>query len=177
MSDRPATTSESTGPSVLLVAVLVAIGGVALLGIVAFGLATGSDTGPSTSDDATVTAEDAWASVSVDTAAAYVTLDNSGGPDTLVGASSPAADTVSLMLETEAPGSHDGDHSARLELPTGTTTLGPGVAHVMLEDLTEPVEPGQTIELRLEFDHADPLTVDAKVLDWDEVVDRLDNVS
>lgn len=121
-----------------------------------------------------VAARDAWASVTTDVAAAYVTLDNPGDPDTVVNVTSPAAETVSIMLESGDPGGHDGDHPEEMELRTGATALEPGEAHIMLEDFTEPLQPGDVIELTLELEHGAPLTVQAKVLPWDDVVDRLD---
>lgn len=121
-----------------------------------------------------VTAHNAWSSATTDVAAVYATIDNPGDPDTVVDITSPAAQTVSVMEESGAHGSHDGDRSSRTELPEGTTTFEPGKAHIMLEDFTEPPKPGDVIELTLELENGPPLTVQAEVLDWDEVVDRLD---
>lgn len=122
----------------------------------------------------TVSVSNAWLSESGDVAAGYVTFENSGDDDVLVGLSSPAAGQVSLM-EDDGGGGHDGDDFTDFEVPPGTTVLEPGSAHIMFEDLVEPLEPGATVELVLEMEQAGSLTVDAEVLDWDEVVDRLDN--
>lgn len=45
----------------------------------------------------------------------------------------------------------------------GTTELAPGGYHVMLMDLVNPLEPGQSVALTLTFEKAGELTVNAEV--------------
>lgn len=122
----------------------------------------------------TMSVSDAWLSESGDVAAAYITVENSGDDDVLVGVTSPAAQTVSVM-EDSGDGGHQGGDITSFDVPSGTTVMEPGVAHIMLEDLVEPLAPGESVELALEFEQAGTVTVEAEVLDWDGVVDRLDS--
>jgi copper(I)-binding protein len=117
----------------------------------------------------TMTATDAWArpSTSMDLAgAAYVTITNgTGTDDALVGASSPAAQTVEVH-ETVA-----GDSGMMGMQPVGSVPipaggaleLKPGAYHIMLIDLTQELKAGDTIQLTLTFEKAAPVTVTAEV--------------
>lgn len=139
--------------------------------------ATGSGSaaaGSGAGGDAGVTVQDAWVSASLDVGAAYVTLENTGEDDVLVGASSDVAQDVSVMGEGgENPGSHDGAETT-VEVPPGVTEITPGVAHIMLEGLEEELEPGDTVSIELELEHAGTIPVEAEVLEWSEVVDRVE---
>jgi periplasmic copper chaperone A len=54
----------------------------------------------------------------------------------------------------------------RVALPAGQSVeLKPGGLHVMLINLTGPIEPGSTIEITLDFETAPDLTVTAEVRD------------
>ena len=51
-----------------------------------------------------------------------------------------------------------------LDLPAGqAVALAPGGLHVMLVDLREPLRAGQTVRMRLRFQNAPPLDVEAPV--------------
>jgi periplasmic copper chaperone A len=53
---------------------------------------------------------------------------------------------------------------AQIDLPAGETVgLVPGGLHIMLFDLVDDLEPGDTFELTLDFEHAESLTVTAEV--------------
>lgn len=116
-----------------------------------------------------IRAEDPWSrpSMGMDRAGAvYVTLVNeSGREDALLGAASDAAATVEIH-ETKADASgmmamHPVD---RISLVSGgRTELKPGGYHVMLIGLTAPLAVGDTIEVTLRFEHAQPLTIIAPV--------------
>jgi protein SCO1/2 len=122
----------------------------------------------------TLSVSDAWMSESGDIAAGYVTIENSGEADVIVGVTSPAAETISVMAGDGSTGGHTGDGMTSYDVPSGTTVLEPEVDHIMFEDLVEPLSPGDTVEFELELEQAGPIPVEAEVLDWDEVVDRLD---
>lgn len=93
---------------------------------------------------------------------AYLTLHNGGTEDDrLVSVSSPAAGRMAIhdmvmegdtMKMTPLP---DG-----LPLPAGeTVTLEPSGKHLMLMDLTGPLTEGETLDVTLTFERADPVTV------------------
>ncbi len=55
---------------------------------------------------------------------------------------------------------------AQIELPAGEAVeLKPGGYHVMLIDLVAPLEVGSTVQVTLQFEKADPMTVDVPVRD------------
>ena len=57
-------------------------------------------------------------------------------------------------------------HPEGFEIPAGgTLELKPGGKHVMLLGLVKPLAVGDTIELTLNFDGSDPITVSVPVLD------------
>jgi copper(I)-binding protein len=110
-----------------------------------------------------------------DPTAGYVVIHNAGGNDTLVGASSPAA-TVELQQRVGATDDEPGElvTVTELDIPGFTDTrLQPGADQLLLTDLAEPLAPGDTIQLTLEFDRAGSVTVDAEVATYLDIADRL----
>lgn len=100
-------------------------------------------------------------------AAGYMVL-GVGAQETLLGASSPGAEAVSL--HTTEDGSMTSVDS--LELPAGgDLRLQPGGDHLMLEGLVQPLEPGQTVELTLEMEQAGEVVVEAEVVAYVDVLD------
>jgi periplasmic copper chaperone A len=96
-----------------------------------------------------------------------MTLANRGdGDDELVAASTPAALAVELHL-TEV----DDDRTSMgvaetIPLPAGEeVAFRPGRTHLMLVVPDETVRTGGTLELVLEFERSDPLTLDVPVVD------------
>lgn len=119
---------------------------------------------------------DAWAAETDALAAVYLTVDNGGEADRLIGAETGVAGDVSVMGHGGAdPATHgapgDGD-VVDMAVPPGRTELAPGGSHVMLGSLTRPLRPGDRIPLTLEFDRAGTRSVDVEILAWDQVVDR-----
>lgn len=103
-------------------------------------------------------------------AAVYLTIEQRGGDDRLVGASSPVAGAVSLHEMEPLPGGGLMLSTDSIELPSGTTvSLEPFGSHVMLEELVEPLVAGVRVALVLEFDRADPVEVDVEVIDLDRL--------
>ncbi len=130
-----------------------------------------------------IVVSDAWSRPAADTAVVYATIRNRGSvADRLLEASSPVATRAELheSFETKTPetktpdapmGATSMDAMPADAMPTGdammsmkplssipiaargTTALGPGGYHVML-DLRRPIKAGETIPLRLRFAHA-----------------------
>jgi periplasmic copper chaperone A len=118
---------------------------------------------------------DAFVGADADPTAGYVVIQNGGGNDTLVGASSPSA-TVEIQERVGATDDDPGElvTVTELEIPGFTDTrLQPGADQLLLTDLAEPIAPGDTIQLILEFDRAGTVTVDAQVATYLEIADRL----
>ncbi|MCT7657738.1 copper chaperone PCu(A)C [Mycobacterium deserti] len=120
---------------------------------------------------ATVTFKDQWAS-SADSgmAAVFGTLTNSGHHDArIVSGSSPLA---ARMEVHEVVPDTDGTKTMRpkargLTVPAGGThDLVPGGDHLMLMDLTEPLQPGADIALTVAFEDGSTLPVTAQVRDF-----------
>lgn len=144
------------------------------------------------SGDDDVTVSDAWSRASAPTqtsGAVYFDL-TVAADDNLVGASVPASiatkaeihEVVTVDGSSEASQGMDemdmdedmdmdeGGQMRMQELPDGlaltggeTVSFEPGSYHVMLPDLTEPLEVGDEFELTLEFANADDVTVTVEV--------------
>ncbi len=98
-------------------------------------------------------------------AAFMLIVNNTEADDALVGASSPAAETVEIHQTTQA---EDGTMAMapveEVPIPAaGAAELKPGGYHVMLIDLVQPLVVGEQIELTLEFANAEPQTVTVPV--------------
>ncbi len=115
-----------------------------------------------------VKAERPWARATAPRQAvggSYVTL-TSGADDRLIGADSPVAGRVEVHEMTM-----DGTVMRMRALPDGlalpagqAVLLAPGGFHVMLMDLKQPLVAGQTIGVRLRFQHAPPLDLQVPVM-------------
>ena len=120
---------------------------------------------PASAGDPELSVVDAYASESIsDSSAVYVTIDNAGGGDHLVGATTDAAGNVVLHAPDMTPG---GDIRVR---GRGTTSLDPGGSHVMLENLAMPLRPGDRIEIELVFDKSAPIDLTVPVVSYDDVL-------
>ncbi len=116
-----------------------------------------------------VTVRDPWvrpAGAASKVTAAYLSLDNRGDTDdTLLSASSP----ISRTAQIHATSLEDGVMKMRqvdggVVVPAGgTVTFKPGGYHIMLMDLTSPLEEGQRISLTLRFAKAGQVDVQALV--------------
>lgn len=129
-------------------------------------------TGPAVAADPVkvgdVVIHEPWARVSIGNApnsAAYMTLETMGdAADSLVSGATPAAETVELHTHIMEEGVAKMRPVEAIEVAPGTpTVLEPGGLHVMLIDLTGPLEEGSTIALTLEFETAGEVTLDVPV--------------
>jgi copper(I)-binding protein len=97
--------------------------------------------------------------------AAFMTLHNTGREDrALIGAVSPAAETVELHTHVEEDGLMRMRRIERIAVSAGeTTALAPGGLHIMLIGLKSELTPGQTVELTLIQDDGERLAIQAPV--------------
>lgn len=152
--------------------------GAAVLAAAALAGAGGCSWGDGAGAGGRLEVADAWAAENETVAAVYLTIDNGGEADRLVGAETGVAGDVSVMdhggADPSAHGTPDGDDGDGVDLavPPGPTELAPGGRHVMLTGLTRPLRPGDRIPLTLEFERAGTRSVDVEILTWDAVVDR-----
>jgi copper(I)-binding protein len=105
-------------------------------------------------------------SMGTGTSAAYLTITNSGDEaDRLIGGSTDVAQTVEIhdmKLENDVMSMFELPDG--LEIPAGETVeLMPQSLHVMLIDLTQDLNPGDMVELTLEFEHAGEVTLTVPV--------------
>jgi copper(I)-binding protein len=110
------------------------------------------------------------------TGVGYLTItNNSDQAVTLIGATSPRAERVTIHQTTH----HDGlmrmqPINRGLTIPVGQSVeFKPHSYHLMLEQLKEPLAEGESIHLVLDFDGADDMTVELKVesLDGGDAMD------
>jgi copper(I)-binding protein len=106
----------------------------------------------------------ASATANAETGAAYVSLMEHGGPDRLVGVSTPAARMAGLHQTVVTDGVAKMEHVDGIDIPAdGTLEMKPGGYHIMLMGLTGPLKEGDEIELTLTFEKAGDVKVRAKV--------------
>ena len=99
-------------------------------------------------------------------AAAYFEIVGGAEADALLGVTSPAAAMVELHETTTDSSGMTGMHPiGRLEIPAGETViLEPGGYHLMLMAVAEgAIEAGKAVELRLTFEKAGAVVVQAEV--------------
>ena len=102
--------------------------------------------------------ENAWARPtppSAKTAAAYLTLTNTGADDHLVSASTPVAGKAEVHETKNENGVMKMRPAGAVDVKPGAkTALQPGGLHVMLMDLKKPLADGQSFPLTLVFEKA-----------------------
>lgn len=111
-----------------------------------------------------------------DPTAAYVVIHNGGGSDTLLGATTPAANSV-LLQQWQTT---ESDQIGRLvtvdslEVPGfGDLDMQPGGDQLLLTGLVAPLEVGSRIEITLRFERSGERTVLAEAQPYDVIGDRL----
>ncbi len=96
--------------------------------------------------------------------AAYMTLDNRGAEDRLVGAESTAADRVELHTHMDDKGVMRMRRLDSIDLPAGKVTeLEPGGLHLMMLELDAPLAVGEKFPLILTFEKAGKVEVEVQV--------------
>lgn len=120
------------------------------------------------STSASMTVADAWARPAASGAetAAYLIITNpSTAEDALLSVSSPDASMAGLhRTSTDASGMTGMAPVPEIAVPAGgTVTLAPGGFHVMLMGLGRDLTVGGTLDLKLVFRNAGPMTVQAAV--------------
>ena len=95
--------------------------------------------------------------------AAYLVIENHGSADQLVAAESDASAEVQLHRSIlHDDGVVEMQRQQFIEIPArGRLVMEPGGFHIMLLDVQRKLEPGQSIQIRLLFEHANP--IDAQV--------------
>jgi copper(I)-binding protein len=98
------------------------------------------------------------------TAAAYMTIENKGAADRLVGVSSPKALAVEMHTMDNNRGVMRMQSVWRIDIsPRGNTVLVPGGRHLMIINPTPPLREGERFPIRLMFEHAGPVDVELEV--------------
>ena len=96
---------------------------------------------------------------------AYFTIINGGPDDTLVGVTSPDADTVMMHESETSGGMMQMKMTAAVPIPAGDTVrFAPGQRHVMLTGLHRTLLPGDSLPLTLTFRGAGTVVVSARVV-------------
>ena len=116
-----------------------------------------------------LTVTDAWIRATppgARTAAAYLTITNSGAVDRLLEGSTPAAGGLELHTQIAERGMQRMTPLTQLELPAGAAVrLTPGGLHLMLVDLAAPLAAGTSVTLSLRFATAGQLQIEVPVVD------------
>ncbi|HKJ76406.1 MAG TPA: copper chaperone PCu(A)C [Gammaproteobacteria bacterium] len=96
---------------------------------------------------------------------AFMTIKNNSGTDhALVGGSTPASNVVELHTHLKEDGMMKMRQIPRIDLPANEAVeLAPGGLHVMLIGLKAQLEPGQEVELTLEFEDGSTMQFTAPV--------------
>jgi len=95
---------------------------------------------------------------------AYLVLKNNGAATALVSASTNVAEVTELHVMTAQENVMRMRRVARIPIPEGgVTMLQPGGNHLMLIGLRHDLEPGEKIDLTLEFEQGQVVDVQAEV--------------
>ena len=134
------------------------------------------DSGDSSASVGDLEISGAFARSVMDGGAAYFTVKNSGDEaDALTGASTDAAAMAGLHTVVMEGATSRMEPVDQIEIPAkGEATLKPGGYHVMLTDLTEPLEEGDEIEITLTFERAGSVTLPVTVVSFDESDGEMD---
>jgi copper(I)-binding protein len=111
-----------------------------------------------------------------DPTAAYVVVHNGGGSDTLLSASTPAADSV-VLQQWQTSDSDPAGHLVTvdsLDVPGfGDLRMQPGSDQLLLTGLRAPLVIGETIPITLTFERSGERTVEAEAQPYEVIGDRL----
>ena len=124
---------------------------------------------PACSESSAIEVQGTWArSPADDVAAVYFVVVNDGDTaDTLVGASADVTGRVEIHETVMQDGEAEMQPVESISIPAGEElAFEPGGYHVMLFDLAEPLEIGDTIALTLTFEEAGEIEIDAEVREF-----------
>ncbi len=102
-----------------------------------------------------------------DNSAAYMDISNDGDADlTLIGASGDIAGAVEVHESTMEDGMMQMEEIPELVIEAGeTVSLEPGGYHIMMMNLEQDLEVGDTFQITLEFEDHDDIELDVTVED------------
>lgn len=149
---------------------------IALLALFATGLLAGcADGSEAASESGDLVVAEAFTPVppNPEVAGVYLVIENgSGVDDHLIGASTDIAGAVEIHSTTEDDaGRSIMEEQERLAVPAGSTvTFEPGGLHLMLLQVSEPLQVDDTFDLELEFAEAGPMQVEVTVVSLDALV-------
>jgi hypothetical protein len=116
-----------------------------------------------------LTLTDAWIRATppgARTGAAYLTIENAGAADRLLGGTTPAARGVEIHTHLAEGGVQRMVRLAELTVPGGAAVrLEPGGLHLMLVDIAAPLTAGTRVTLSLQFAMAGTIVVELPVVD------------
>ncbi|MFI2819001.1 copper chaperone PCu(A)C [Vreelandella piezotolerans] len=130
----------------------------------------GGDSSGAMAGHSAIEAEQPWTRATPPGAGAgggFVTLTNHGdGDDMLIGATSPVTERVEIhIMEMDGDVMRMAPLPGGIELPAGgSVTLAPGGLHLMLMELDSPIVEGEPVPVTLEFQHAEPMEIELRVL-------------
>jgi len=116
-----------------------------------------------------ISVSDVWGwSSTPDRGAVYFTVENTGGEaDRITGAASDVAGTVQVHETTMVDGTAQMGEVDAVEVPAGgSVTFEPGGYHVMLMDISEPLEVGSSIDVTLTFEGFGDVPVSAEIREF-----------
>ena len=112
--------------------------------------------------------DDVWARTGQpgQVSAAFMEVKNKGAADKLISANCDCAKATELHTMTMADGKMIMAQVPSMDVPAnGELKLKPGGYHVMLINLTRPLAAGETLPIKLKFEKAGEVTVQAKIKD------------
>lgn len=128
-----------------------------------------SEDGEPGSGGDSISVTDVWGwSSTPDRGAIYFTVENTGAEaDRITGAASDVAGTAQVHETTTVDGTARMGEVDGVDVPAGgSVTFEPGGYHVMLMDITEPLEVGSTIDVTLTFEDGGDMTVSAEIREF-----------
>lgn len=104
-------------------------------------------------NESNLTIKDAWSRpVVLSTGSVYLTIENSGGEDTLIGVNSDIAETAMLHETQIQNGVANMVHRPAIKIPAyGKFVFDPGKFHIMLTNMKRELKVGETYNLTLKF--------------------------
>lgn len=107
----------------------------------------------------------------------YLRIDNDGGGDRLVAASSPRADEVSMHRADLDDGMVSMVPVDDLEIPDGGVVMASGTTHLMLEGIDPKLSVGEQVTVTLDFERSEDQELEVEVTTYEDAVDFLEGTS